>query len=1109
MLLEGRDVSVAGLPPGAAAFFLAALAEATPEPFLVIVPAEDLAATLASDLTLYSSREIRLLPDPGVLPRKPVSPTLEVSAARVRTLVSLGEDEAPICVASAAALQRRLSPPAELRAAIRRLVVGEPHEPTSLENLLIALGYERVAMVEGPAQFARRGSIMDIFPPGELQPYRLEFFGDVLESASMMDIWSQRRTVNVNKVSIFPTREVIVTVEGVKKIVAKVREHFGEDAAADVYESLDLYPYQQGIENFIPFIYDEPATVYEYFPKNPVLAIFDPGASAAAIRTPALAERTPADFPYPPLADILIPWEQLAGKPPGGKVKTVTVDPNAAVPADVCYRARDVEKFAGRVDLFVKKARAFNNFGKVVVVAERKETAQRLREAVALLDASFAFAMENAELRHGFLWPELGLALIPAWLVLKRKPAVPKRRKPPRFVPDEDVTPVRAPLDLAVGDLVVHADHGVGRFDGLVTARVEDHEEEFVALGYADGDRLYVPVGNVSVLYKYVGADPTTKPLDRLGGAEWPRARQRAKRTAEKMAKQLLELYAIRKARPGTSFAGDPAWEQELADTFPYVETPDQIRAIEAVAADMAAPKPMDRLVCGDVGFGKTEVAVRAALRAVADGAQVAVLVPTTILADQHYATFRERLAPFPVRVEMLSRFKTKTEQKKIVADLAAGKVDIVIGTHRLLSADVKFSSLGLLIIDEEQRFGVAQKEKIKHLRQTVDVLTLTATPIPRTLHMALGGLRDLSLIGTAPFNRLPIRTVVAPFDEELIADAIRRELARGGQVFFVHNRVQNIDAVAEYLADLVPEAKFGVAHGQMPERDLEKIMHRFADGNFSVLVSSAIIEAGLDFPNVNTLIVNRADTFGMSQLHQLRGRVGRSHVQAYAYFLTPPSHALTDAARRRLQAVAEASELGAGFQLAMRDLEIRGAGNILGPEQSGAVGAVGLDLYTELLAQAVAALRDEEPPTARDVPVRLDRDAFLPQDYVPEERLRLAIYRRLSDATTEKDVDDLAAELRDRFGPPPPAVTRLLNVRRLRVVAAPLNIISVEFKGSRSFLNFKREDFASVSRTAGPEGIKNVEVRPSREGITVIITADAEEDIITLTLKFVRALRD
>jgi len=1099
-----QSVAVGGLAAGAASLFVAALRRELRRPVFTVAATAELAEAFAVDGGAYAGEAVALLEPPGVIALKPVSPGLATSAARIETLLAMGEPRV-WGVAAAAACGRRLPPPAELRQAVRRYRVGDELDLGEVETYLGEVGYERVGMVEGPGQFARRGALLDVFVPGAAAPFRLELFGDTLESVRVFDVWTQRRAADATTLTIPPIREVILTAERVTRALRVIRERFGEDATQQAYEALDVYRYFDGVENLLPFFYESAASVADYMEGEPLLVIYDEDAVAAAM-DPGAGPKASPGFPFPGAEEILLSLDELqrAFQDKGGSVLTVAAGP---APAGVNFSSRGVEHLSGQLGLFVDEVRAFRRRGDPAVVVERPEQIGRFRDIIAGHDAALSLDYDVRASREGFIWPEVGLAIFPAWRILARRPPGKKRSRPPRFVAGKDATRVASPFDLVPGNVVVHADHGVGRFEGLATLPVDGHDEEFVKLTYARGDRLYVPVSKLGRVYKYVGPDAEKKALDQLGGAAWRRARRRAEKSAEELARQLVEIYAARAARAGHAFAGDAAWEAELADNFPYVETPDQLRAVEEVACDMARAEPMDRLVCGDVGFGKTEVAVRAALTTVADGKQVAVLVPTTILADQHYATFRDRLDAFPVRVEMLSRFRTPKEQKTTLVDLAAGKVDVIIGTHRLLSRDVSFADLGLLVVDEEQRFGVGHKEKVKQLRKLVDVLTLTATPIPRTLYMALAGIRDLSLIGTAPLERLPIHTVVAPFDEDIITDAIRRELGRGGQVFFVHNRVKTIDAVAFYLAELVPEGRFAVAHGQLRERELERIMHDFAAARFDVLVSSAIIEAGLDFPNVNTLIINRADTFGLSQLHQLRGRVGRSHLRAYAYLLTPASRALTDAARRRLQALKDAAELGAGFRLAMRDLEIRGAGNLLGPQQSGAAAAVGLDLYAKILADAVAELKGEELPPA-EVAVRPGNDAVLPPSYVPDERLRLAIYRRLSVANAEEVVDDLAAELRDRFGPLPRAVARLLTARKLHLVGARAGATAIEIEGPAAVtVEFGEGELERLAAVRLPAEVVSFDVtrRGAQTAVKFAVAGGAEAD--EAVLAFLRRL--
>jgi transcription-repair coupling factor (superfamily II helicase) len=665
-------------------------------------------------------------------------------------------------------------------------------------------------------------------------------------------------------------------------------------------------------------------------------------------------------------------------------------------------------------------------------------------------------------LLHGMLiegWALRGQADAPLITIMSdselfgwKKPTTTRRPKPRK-----GVTPETFFADVNPGDLVVHIEHGVGRYVGLVKLDFEGVEREYLAVEYANNDRLYVPIHQADRLARYVGVDEHKPLLNRLGGADWNTVKRRAKKAVEDIAKELLEIYAKREITPGHAFQPDTEWQTEIEDAFPYVETDDQLRAIAEVKDDMEKPHPMDRLVCGDVGYGKTEVALRAAFKAVMDGAQVAVLAPTTVLAQQHLYTFGQRLAGYPVQIEVLSRFRTKSQQHDTLQNLAAGVTDIVVGTHRLLQKDVTFKNLGLLIIDEEQRFGVKQKEKLKALRTQVDVLTLTATPIPRTLHMALSGVRNLSTIDTPPEERLPVQTVVTDYDETLIRTAILRELDRGGQIFYVYNRVMGIEQKANRLRNLVPEARIEVGHGQMSERQLERVMSKFVSAEFDVLVSTSIIENGLDMPNVNTIIIDRADRMGLAQLYQLRGRVGRGAVQAYAYLLTPKNMALKPDARKRLEAIAQASELGAGFRIAMRDLEIRGAGDLLGAKQHGHIAAVGFDLYTRLLAQAISELKGEAPqsvlgeeataylnPLAEGLQLNLPIPAYVPEDYLPEEKLRFRLYRRLAGLTTLKGIEDMAKELEDRFGLLPAPVANLLYQLKLKLLALEANIKSV-----------------------------------------------------------------
>ncbi|OGL04462.1 MAG: transcription-repair coupling factor, partial [Candidatus Rokubacteria bacterium RIFCSPHIGHO2_12_FULL_73_22] len=733
---------------------------------------------------------------------------------------------------------------------------------------------------------------------------------------------------------------------------------------------------------------------------------------------------------------------------------------SAGPAVELALETHAVPQFTGRFgELGAELARWRAEGFRVRLVAGEPRQADHLRQilrehdleaqAAPGLGGDEALAVVVGECSAGFSIPSLGLIVLTEGEVFGARRRSLRR---PKYARGAALT---AFTDLAIGDIVVHEDHGLGRYLGLRTMTIGDREGDFLVLEYAEANQLYVPVERLDLVSKYLGADEGAARLDRLGGASWQRVKDAVRAALREMAEALLRLYARRAVAEGRAFAPDTPWQREFAAAFRFEETADQLRAIEDVTRDMEAPRPMDRLVAGDVGYGKTEVALRAAFKAVADGTQVAVLVPTTVLAQQHWATFADRFAPFPARVELLSRFRSPREQKAVVEGLRVGTVDVVIGTHRLLSKDVEFKSLGLLVVDEEHRFGVAHKERVKQLRASVDVLALTATPIPRTLYMSLSGVRDMSVIETPPLDRLPVETVVRRFGRGVIKEALERELERGGQVFFVHNRVQSLPTMARFVQELVPDARVIMGHGQMKERALEATMVKFVTGQADILVSTAIVESGLDIPASNTIVVNRADRFGLAQLYQLRGRVGRERQQAWAYLLVPADGRVDERAQRRLRALQELTELGSGFKLALRDLEIRGAGNLLGAEQHGHIAAVGYDLYSKLLAEAVRELKGEPTAATVDPVISVPVEGFLADDYVPEVNQRLALYKRLAGATRDAEVDALAAELADRFGPPPAEAAQLLDTVRIRVAARALGVEKVEAGGGTALVTF------------------------------------------------------
>jgi transcription-repair coupling factor (superfamily II helicase) len=926
------------------------------------------------------------------------------------------------CVPQAAARQPILTRETFAEATLH-LVSGREYAWEDLLARLSRLGYERVDVVGTAGEYAVRGGIVDVYPATAELPVRLEFAGDRLEEIRTFSITSQRSLHSEPEVRIVPwSEEALEPPDGLRGRLS--------DFAAGV-----------------PVILEDAAMIVAV--ERSLQAAGE--ATSVADADAADAEDEEADEEGRPAHSTPPPQASRAAQP--ANISEPDASQNGLPQAvRLQLEAQPAPAFGRNMERFIDFVRSATASGSAVAIVSpsHRRIAEVLSEhdlapasvprRLALPPARAAIFCADGALDGGFSLPALGLHVITD----KELYGHPARRQRRRAAADG--VPISL-SDLKPGDYVVHAHHGIGQYAGLEHILVEDVGRDFMLLRYAGSDRLYVPVDQMHLVRKYAAADGVAPRLSKMGGSDWARTRSRVREAVEQIAAGLVELYAARELAAGHAFAPDAPWQAELEEAFPYDETPDQAAAIRAVKDDMEAPRPMDRLICGDVGYGKTEVAVRAAFKAILDRKQVALLAPTTVLAAQHFRTFSERYAPYPVRIELLSRFRSRAEQKATLRGLADGSVDLVIGTHRLLQKDVGFKNLGLVIVDEEQRFGVMHKERLKELRRSVDVLTLSATPIPRTMHMALAGVRDLSLIQTPPPNRMAIKTVVAPSSDALIERAIRQELDRGGQVYVVHNRVESIAAVAAAIGRLVPRARIAVAHGQMPIHDLERIMLAFVEGEVDVLVSTTIIENGLDIPNVNTIIVNNADRFGLAQLYQLRGRVGRAAHQAYAYFLYQPHRALSDVARARLEAIREFAHLGSGLQLAMRDLEIRGAGNLLGPQQSGFIAAVGFDTYCEILQEAVAALRgrqavaaaDESPPV-----IDLRISAHLPAEYVKSGAQKVSLYQRLAAARTLEEVDRLAEEVRDRFGPLPPPAAALFDLTRLRVVAAAKGVQKV-----------------------------------------------------------------
>jgi len=1095
VLQGGRRVEVSGVSGSERGLILARLHAARPAPMLVAVSTLEEGRLLAEELRFFGGPEAQLFPPYPQVAFKALSTHNVTAAERIRVLYRLAAgEEPPVVVAPVPAILQRVVPRAELVRYAELLLEGEEIERDRLVGKLIAGGYLRTAIVEEPGDFSVRGGIVDVFSPLYPDPLRIEFFGDRVESLRFFSAADHRHLRGVGEAVILPAREAILEPARMAEILNRVRLQAAElgfppTRVREITSALSRLECPPGAEALLPLIYPEPETLFDYLPPGTRVILTAPGELRAAAaeferRAGAIwqAARERGDFLVEPTR-VYLPAEEGARRLEAAGdlvLKEIPVqaaqDPagvDAPAPLELRAEIQSVAELAARLRRMREPEEPFaplaswveehRRAGLRVVVACRGRTqAERLADLLAPYGVSFRrsaeFPAEEDDLRPvlclgrvagGFVWAAEGLALLSEEQFFGVR-AARRARRP---------APARERLlglqELKQGDWVVHTDHGIGRYEGLVRLTVDGVENEFLALAYQGGDRLYLPVDRMNLIQKYLGVEGCEPALDKLGGASWERVKARVKRSAEKIAGELLQLYARRRVEHGFACRVTDDSLKEFESGFAYEETPDQIRAIEEVFQDMQQPTPMDRLVCGDVGYGKTEVALRASFLAVLNGKQVAVLVPTTILAEQHFETFRTRFQRHPVHVACLSRFRSAREQAAIVEGIRSGKVDIVIGTHRLLQKDIAFKDLGLLVVDEEQRFGVRHKEKLKRLRSTVDVLALTATPIPRTLHLSLTGLRDISLIQTPPEFRKAIVTTVCEFDPEVITDAIRRELRRSGQVYFVHNTVQTIDAMAERLRRLVPEARLDVAHGQMPEEALEQVMLRFLRREVDVLVCTTIIESGLDVANANTIIVNRADCFGLAQIYQLRGRVGRSEAQAYAYLLIPAESLLTADARKRLKVLMEHSDLGSGFQIAMNDLEIRGGGTILGASQSGHIAAVGYDMFLKLMEEAIAELKGEPPERSLEPEIHVPFSAYLAESYIPDIDQRMILYRRLARMTAPREVAEMRAELKDRFGPPPEEAANLLFKILLRILARRAGVERLDVTEQRAVLQF------------------------------------------------------
>ena len=1086
-----KELRVTGLSGAGRAYFFSRLFPELERTCLVVLPTVKEARRFYKELEFFlpeffasgepEARRLYDFPIYDISPLKGLSPHPDIVARRIQALYALTSGRGSVVVTSTEALLLRLVPKAALLDALEPMEAGEEVDREKLLKKLEACGYQRTSLVEEMGDYSVRGGVIDLFPPLYANPIRLEFLGDTLESIRHFEPLGQRSVASLKEFVLLPANEIIMAEENIRRARSMGRlPTLVKDACS--------FPGQEGwLNHFYPRL----DTLFDYLTQTGLLLLMDPlqirkeskvfVEKFLAEKEKCREEAAERKRPFPEMQGIVLSPDDLEEAfQRFQRVRCGDVMPEAA-PRESSASLHIAGNFKVEEDLTLKlggrgrvsmaplaeKLSAWLEGGaRVVLVCRTEQQAGRLREILRNYEVEVNHMAGSwsevpsrkglficlGRLSEGFSWPSENL------IVVSEDEIFGPKRSLARAGAAEGGINWTAFSQLKQGDLVVHQDHGIGRFGGLVKMEVEQKVNDFVIIEYAGSDRLYVPADRISILQQYIGADERDPRLDQLGGRSWDVAKEKAKKSVREIAKHLVELYALRKHRKGHAYSRPDQFYREFEAGFEHEETRDQIKAIEDVLDDMEADRPMDRLICGDVGFGKTEVAIRAAFKAVMDGKQVAVLVPTTVLAEQHYETFRKRMSLYPVRTAVLSRFKSRAEQKGIVAGVRSGKVDILIGTHRMIQKDVSFRDLGLLIIDEEQRFGVKQKEAIKRYRALVDVLALTATPIPRTFHLSLMGIRDLSLIETPPEDRLPIQTILSPYDGQTIGRAIEFEIQRGGQVFFVHNRVRSIEAMKGELQKLVPHARLAVAHGQMKEKDLEETMMRFLNKEVDVLVCTTIIESGLDIPSVNTIIINEVDRLGLAQIYQLRGRVGRSDENAYAYLFLSSEAELTRDAEKRLKALMDFSHLGAGIQLAMHDLKIRGGGNILGFAQSGHVSAIGYELYLKLIEQSVAELKGEEWQEEINPEINVNIPAHLPTSYVRDTDLRLNLYRRLSNLKEESDLARMAEEMKDRFGSPPEEVRNLLKVMSLRLLLKRLRLLRLDAAQNGLTLTFSSD---------------------------------------------------
>ncbi|MGF0007032.1 transcription-repair coupling factor [Eubacteriales bacterium SGI.150] len=1096
----GCPAAVSGLSAVHRAHFAAGIWQQTGRPVVLLCADETEADRLAEDLTAFTGQAVRRLSARDFTFHNAAVVSRQWEHRRLSALRALAAGESPLTVCTVESLLQRTLPRTLLTQCAQMLRVGESHDLPELAERLSAAGYTRCEQVEGVGQFALRGGILDVFSPAFDRPVRAEFFGDEIDSMGLFDVSSQRRTVNLREAEILPASEVLPQfapggfpglLEALDGLIARVEKSKPSHPALLATLNEDRERFQAGaafpaVDRYLALIYPQMATAADYLPEDAVVLFCE---------SPRVAERA-KHYLWRLEEDVktLLEGGQVSGEL---AVYARTMEELCRVLGDypVCFldafasssyplrprvmldvMAKQLPSYGASLETAAGDLRHYQGAGFGAVVLAGGE--QRCLNLQSLLReekvrSAVDFALHDLPgpgqavlcvggLSAGFEYPDAKLAVL-----TEGRPAAPRRPRPKKQTSRQKLDSY---ADLSPGDLVVHEHHGIGRYVGMVKMTADGVQKDYVKINYAGADVLYVPATQLDLVSKYIGAGENVeaKKLSKLGGADWEKAKTRAKKAVADLAKGLIQLYAERQRLPGYAFSSDSPWQKEFEDQFEYTETDDQLRCIAEIKRDMEKAAPMDRLLCGDVGYGKTEVAFRAIMKCVLDGKQAAILAPTTVLARQHYLTAKRRFAKFPVEIDVVSRFRTAGQMRATLQKLQAGKIDLLIGTHRLFQKDVKFKDLGLLVVDEEQRFGVAHKEKLKELSKQVDVLTLSATPIPRTLNMALSGIRDMSTLEEPPQDRLPVQTYVLEHDWGVLADAMKRELERGGQVYYLHNRVETIERTAARIQALLPEARIGVGHGKMTQEELSDVMSHMTDGDLDILVCTTIIETGIDIPNANTLIIEDADHLGLAQLHQIRGRVGRSARRASAYMTYRRGKVLTEVAAKRLGAIREFAEFGSGFKIAMRDLEIRGAGNVLGPEQSGFLLSVGYDMYLKLLEEAVLEERGEKPELRAECAADLTVAASIPDRYVPSPEQRMDLYRRIARIRSEEEADDLVDELVDRYGDPPRPVNNLISVALLRAAAAKCGVTEIAQRGERLNFTLRDPDLARVSAIAG-----------------------------------------